>query len=52
MEAEKSRLVKNLSISLLPKKLSYSDYLVNFELFYRKINNLSGGKHSLHKNKD
>ena len=39
-EAEKSLLVKNLSFSLTPKKLSYSDYLVNFELFYRMIDNL------------
>ena len=39
-EAEKSLLVKNLSFSLPPKKLSYSDYLVNFELFYRIIDNL------------
>ena len=29
-EAEKSLLVKGLSFSLPPKKLSYSDYLVNF----------------------
>ena len=40
-EAEKSRLVKGLSFSLPPKKLSYSDYLVNFELFYRSIDNLN-----------
>ena len=40
MEAEKSLLVKGLSFSLPPKKLSYSDYLVNFELFYRNIDNL------------
>ena len=39
-EAEKSLLVKGLSFSLTPKKLSYSDYLVNFELFYRSIGNL------------
>ena len=30
-----------LSFSLPPKKLSYSDYLVNFELFYRSIDNLN-----------
>ena len=36
----KSLLVKGLSFSLPPKKLSYSDYLVNFELFYRSIGNL------------
>ena len=30
-EAEKSLLVKALSFSLLPKQLSYSDYLINFE---------------------
>ena len=40
-EAEKSLLVKGLSFSLPPKKLSYSDYLVNFELFYRSIDNLN-----------
>ena len=39
-ETEKSLLVKGLSFSLPPKKLSYSDYLVNFELFYRSIDNL------------
>ena len=39
-EAEKSLLVKGLSFSLPPKKLRYSDYLVNFELFYRSIDNL------------
>ena len=31
---------KGLNFSLPPKKLSYSDYLVNFELFYRNIDNL------------
>ena len=40
-EAEKSLLVKGLSISLLPKKLSYSDCLFSFELFYRSIDNLN-----------
>ena len=39
-EAEKSLLVKGLSFSLTPKKLSYSDYLVNCEFFYRSIGNL------------
>ena len=39
-EAEKSLLVKGLSFSLPPKLLSYSDYLINFELFYRSIDNL------------
>ena len=34
-EAEKSFLVKGLSFLLPAKKLSYSDSLVNFELFYR-----------------
>ena len=38
--AEKSLLVEGLSFSLSPKKVSYSDYLVNFELFYRNIDNL------------
>ena len=32
--------MKGLSFSLPPKKLRYSDYLVNFELFYRRIDNL------------
>ena len=32
--------MKVLSFSLPPKKLSYSDYKVNFELFYRNIDNL------------
>ena len=32
--------MKGLSFSLSPKKLSYSDYLVNFELFDRNIDNL------------
>ena len=39
-KAEKSLLMKGLSFLLQPKKLSYSDYLVNFELFYISINNL------------
>ena len=32
--------MKGLSFSLPTKKLRYSDYLVNFELFYRSIDNL------------
>ena len=39
-ETEKALLVKVLNFSLPPKKLSYSDYLVNFELIYRSIDNL------------
>ena len=39
-EAEKSLLGKGLSFLLPPKQLSYSDYLINFELFYRSIDNL------------
>ena len=39
-DAEKSLLVKGLSFALPPKQLSYSDYLINFELFYRSIGNL------------
>ena len=31
--------MKGLSFSLPLKKLSYSDYLINFELFYRSIDN-------------
>ena len=34
---EKSLLVKGLSFVL---QLSYSDYFINFELFYRSIDNL------------
>ena len=34
-EVEKSLLVKGLRFSLPPEKLSYSDYLINFKLFYR-----------------
>ena len=37
---EKTLLVKGLSFALPPKQLSYSDYLINFELFYRSIDNL------------
>ena len=33
-------LGKGLKFSILPKKLNYPDYLVNFELFYRSIYNL------------
>ena len=32
--------MKGLSFALSPKQLSYSDYLINFELFYRSIDNL------------
>ena len=39
-EAEKSLLVKGLSFSLPPKQLSYSENLINFELFNRSIDNL------------
>ena len=39
-EAEKLLLVKGLSFSLPPKKLSQSDYLINFEFCYRIIGNL------------
>ena len=31
--------MKGLSFSLPLKKLSYSDYLINLELFYRSIDN-------------
>ena len=44
-DAEKTLLVKDLSFALPPKQVSYSDYLINFELFYRSIDilkNLSG----------
>ena len=39
-DAEMSLLVKGLWFSLPPKKLNYADYLTNFELFYRRIQNL------------
>ena len=39
-DAESSLLVKGLNFALPPKQLSYSDYLINFELFYRSIDNL------------
>ena len=39
-ETEKSLLLKSFSFSLPPKQLIYSDYLINFESFYRSINNL------------
>ena len=39
-DAEKTLLVKGLSFALPPKQLIYSDYLINFELFYRSIDNL------------
>ena len=38
-DAEKN-LRKSLTFSLAPKQLSYADYLVHFELFYRNIRNL------------
>ena len=37
---EKSLLVKGLNFALPPKQLSYSDYLINFELFFRSIDTL------------
>ena len=39
-DCEKRLLVKGLNLSLPPKYLDYTDYLVNFELFYRNIRNL------------
>ena len=39
-DAEKSLLVKGLSFALPLKQLSYSDYLINFEIFYRSTDNL------------
>ena len=39
-EAEKSLLVEVLSFSLPPKNLSYSDYLIYFELFCGSIDSL------------
>ena len=39
-DAEKTLLVKGLSFALPPKQLIYSDYLINFELFYRSNDNL------------
>ena len=40
MEAEKALLAEGLNFSVPKKRLSYSDYLVNFELFHRSIDNL------------
>ena len=40
MEAKKSLLAEGLNFTLPKKKLSYSDYLVNFELFHRSIDNI------------
>ena len=37
---EKSLLLTGLQFSLPPKKLNYANYLTNFELFYRSIQNL------------
>ena len=37
---EKRLLAKRLNFSLPPKYLDYTDYLVNFELFYKNIRNL------------
>ena len=39
-DTEKSLLVRGLWFSLPLKKLNYADYLTNFELFYRNIQNL------------
>ena len=39
-DVEKTLLVKGLSFGLPPKQLRYSDYLINFELFCRSIDNL------------
>ena len=39
-KTEKSLSVKGLSFSLPPKQLSYSDFLINFEFFYRSTDNL------------
>ena len=39
-DVEMSLSVKGLSFVLPPKQLSYSDYLINFELFYRSIDYL------------
>ena len=39
-DAEKSLLVKSLSFVLPTKQNNYSDYLINFELFYRSIDTL------------
>ena len=39
-DVEKPLLVKGLNFALPPKQLSYSDYLNNFELFFRSIDTL------------
>ena len=39
-DCEKKRLLaKGFNFSLPPKYLDYTDYLVNFEFFYRNIRN-------------
>ena len=43
-EEEKSLLSKGLNYSLLPKKLNYADYCVNYELLFRDIKLLKGIK--------
>ena len=40
-DCEKRLLAKGLNFSFPCKYLAYADYLVNFELFYRNIPNLS-----------
>ena len=39
-DAKKSLSVKGSNFALPPKQLSYLDYLINFKLFYRSIDNL------------
>ena len=40
LDSLKSFLIKGLNFSLPPKKLNYTDYLVQDELFHRAIKNL------------
>ena len=39
-DCERSLLTKSFNISISCKKLDYSDYLVNFELFFKDMRNL------------
>ena len=40
-DSDKSLLCKGLDFALIPKKLEYSNYLVDFELFYRDVVNFA-----------
>ena len=40
-DSDKSLLCKGLDFALIPKRLEYSNYLVDFELFYRDVVNFA-----------